>query len=187
MDQGEAIVEAAKIAADSARINAYIGAVGTVGAVIGAAIAGAVAYINTRNQMKITVTGIAESQAAVKTALKVTLKSTITIVEGVLSTYQAFRTPVELSVLPLPAALNQHDRKEFYFLGSEVIESIGIVEMALDDYRRAKHPIQQSFRSGSDKVKLPVVLNGRPDGFDAVIKAVVDYRAGLIALGDRLL
>jgi len=185
MDQADATIEAAKIAAHAARISAIIGALGTSSAVIGASIAAAVTYFNIRRQLQGPEGDRRDAQVAAKAALKSSLKSTIATVENVLSTYRTdFGTPVELSILPLPEALTNYDRKEVSFLGGEVLDSIGMVEVRLADYRRAKQPIQHSRRSSSGK--LPVVLNDRPDGFDAVIDAAKDYRGALVELRDQL-
>jgi hypothetical protein len=185
MDQGEAIVAAAKIAARAAQTTAVVGAIGAFAAVIGASITGAIAYLISRRQLQPAEDDRRDAQAAAKADLKRSVRSTITTVESALSTYRAgFEKPVELRVLPLPTALGLHDRKDFYFLGPEVIESIGIVEVGLNDYRRAKQPIQDKLRESGDN--RPVVLKDRPDGFDAVINATGHYRAVLIAL-DQLL
>jgi|SRR6516165_11112921 hypothetical protein len=87
--------------------------------------------------------------------------------------------PVTLRVLPVPqtAEVLAQDPKRLAQLGTPMTEAIATVRRTLDDYRRAKGPIETSWRNNlrlskdDHEVQLrnEVQLRTRPDGFDEVI------------------
>src|SRR4051812_28964962 len=59
-------------------------------------------------------------------------------------------------------------------LGANINEAIEYVRLRLNDYRRAKAPIQDQHRKPDDN--RPVILKERPESFSHIIRAAQDYR-----------
>lgn len=159
----EATTKAAQIAADAATWNAYVSAFGTLLTALAAVFA---AYLTFKKDLW----PIKIQRAALVAKLKAQTTETIKFVEQTLSSYRSdFSSPVEIRVLSLPASLVSVKDKNLAVLGDEANEAIAVAKLRLNDYRRAKEPLQDRYRELGD-IK-PVILNRRPDDIEVVISA----------------
>jgi hypothetical protein len=170
----DATVRAAQIAADASTHNAYITVTGAVLSLIGAVFAATIAYRTAKIPVEDADRIRRKQAAALLAELQTSVNATIADVQRALEDYNGdFREPVELRVLREPATL-QTRRAEVAALDPDTIEAAESVRMRLDDYRRAKAPIQDRLRSAGDN--RPVSLREPPDGFQQVINATQTYR-----------
>ena len=154
----QASIQAAKIAARAARTSALITATGTLVALIGTVIAAYVAYINVRAPLRRAEEETEAQKSVLLSQLHTTVVATLTSMDRILDTYRRFDGPVKVQVLPKPATLVSHDPKEFTPLGPAINEAIILADLRLDDYRRAKAPIEDRLRQNDPGDDTPVVL-----------------------------
>jgi len=177
----QATVQAAQIAPDAARTNTLISAVGTLVALVGTVIAAYVAYINVREPLRRADVDKEKEKDILLAQLNATVGATMNSVDQAFVAYRGkFSEPVELRVLHLPATLESRDSKELALLGPAINESIVLVGLRLNDYRRAKATIQDRMRPPDDD--KPVILGDRPEDFEPVVVAAEAYRVALSRL-----
>jgi hypothetical protein len=181
----EATIKAAQIAADAAHYAAFVSAGGAIAALLGAVIAAYVAYKNVSDAYRRAQAEKEKEKSVLAAQVRTTVLATIGAVDQALVAYKGdFREPVEVRVLPMPTSLETREPTAFASLGPAVNEAVELVRLRLNDYRRAKAPIQDRMRRpGDDK---PVILDTRPDDFDTVINTAETYKATLGRL-ERLL
>jgi len=173
-----ATIKAAQIAADAALTNTIITVGSTLIALVGTIIAAYVAYTNVREPLRRADIDKEKERAVLLAQLQTSTRATLNAVDQALVTYKGkFSEPVEVRVLPIPATLESRDPKELVSLGPAINEAIVLVGLRLNDYRRAKAPIQDRLRLPDDD--RPVILRARPDDFDAVVIAAEAYKAAL--------
>lgn len=154
-------------------------------ALLGTVLAAYVAYKNVREPLRRADLDKQNQRAVLLAQLHVSVKTTITAVEQALATYTGdFSNPVEVRVLATPDALEQQAPGELVLLGPTINEAIVLAGLRLNDYRRAKAPIQDRFRAPGDD--RPVILTECPEGFDTVIAATEAYRSALNRLESLL-
>ncbi|MCK1541621.1 hypothetical protein IVB12_06410 [Bradyrhizobium sp. 179] len=181
----KAAVEAARIAADVAQTNGILTAIGASAAVIAAAITAYAAFHNARGTILVQLGKEQEQKETLSANLRVTIEETIKWVDDAVMLYKGdFAKPVELRVLPLPSAIERSDPKDLISLGPEINEAIALVRLSLNDYRRAKEPIQNRHRKAKDA--KPAKLKERPSDFDAVISTAEAYSVALRRLNSLL-
>jgi hypothetical protein len=181
-------VRAAQLAADATRDAAHIAghhaiwsagitAAGTVIGLLGTVITAYVLYRNVQKPLEIAQKEKEIEKSVLLSHLRISTKETITLVDVVIQKYTTFDLPVELAVLSPPNAIAQYTRKELVPLGPSINEAISVINFCLDDYRRAKAPIQDRLRERGDD--RPVMLHERPPDFSDVLTAAKTYRGSL--------
>ncbi|SCB51802.1 hypothetical protein GA0061098_101665 [Bradyrhizobium shewense] len=180
-----ATVEAARIAADVAQTNGILTAIGATAAVLAAAITAYVTFRNARDTILLQLGKEQEQKATLSANLRATIEDTIKQVDDAVMIYKGdFAEPVELRVLPLPSAIERSDPKGLSSLGPEINEAIALARLCLNDYRRAKEPIQNRHRKPKDT--KPAQLKERPSDFDTVISTAEAYSTALRRLNSLL-
>jgi hypothetical protein len=180
----DATIQAAQIAADASKINTLISATGTLVALLGTVFAAYVAYKNVREPLRRADLDRQNQRAVLVAQLHTSVKTTISDVERVLATYIGdFRKPVVLSVLTAPAALEQREPGELALLGPAVGEAIVLAGLRLNDYRRAKAPIQDRLQPVGGRA---ATMTEKPDDFEPVVAAATAYRTALNRLESLL-
>jgi hypothetical protein len=159
--QAQATIEAAKIAAEAAISNAQIGAGATLISALPVVIGAYLAFINARKAIKREEKKEEEAKAALAVKLKFETGNAIQSVGQTLADYRGdFSKPVPISVLLLPESLRSTHDEKLAKLDLKVYEAIAFVKLRLNDYRRAKEPLQNLYRERGDD--NPLVLKERP-------------------------